>query len=169
MLSGSLYFDRGQIIKCSISFLAIFILPEEKHIYLWQLSVFLLPWREGRRELVTPLSFQSNLWLYVNRYFLWYSSYHGKTVIWILHVTSFPFCFSFLSLPYKMSPISVFFALPLKMEKKNHQWKKPSQFRAKVWANGHLQDATYCSPISPVTYVVTYRSFFLTGLSGLHK
>lgn len=105
--------------------MAIFNFPEEKHIYLWQLPVFLLPWREGRRELVTPLSFQSNLWLYVNWYFLWYSSYHGKTVIWILHITPFPFCFSFPSLPYKMSPISGFFCFAFENRKKDHQWKKP--------------------------------------------
>lgn len=136
----SLYFSRGQIIKCSISLLDI-IFPEEKHIYLWLLTTFMLPWREGRRELMTPPPFHPNLQLYINWPFLWHSSCHGKPVIWIPDVTCFTFCFSFLFLPYKMSSISNF-CVAFENGKKKIINEKASQFGFKFWTS-HIQDVTY--------------------------
>lgn len=164
MLSGSLYFDGEKIIKCSISLLVIFIFPEEKGVYGWNLIAFILPWREGRRVLVTPLPFHPNLQLHVNRPFLWYSSCHGKAYLNPCYPNPFSFCFSFPSLSYKMSAISDFCFI-FENGKKWLQMKKPLSF---VQSFEHMQSATCCNfwnhsclvmrcrPVSPFTYVITY-------------
>lgn len=148
--------------------MVIFIFPEKKGICRWKLIAFVLPWREGRRVLVTPLAFHPNLQLHVNRPFLWYSSCHGKAYLNLCHPNPFSFCFAFLWLFKKMSAIFDFCFI-FENGKKHHKWKKNHSF---VQSFGYVHDVTCCDfqnhsylamrcrPISPVTYVITLGSFF---------